>query len=88
MNSEKNLLQSQLYDTARVKILKLARYKTQGQISNQDTQKSSKQSFGKLGEFHLEKALNFISFSPQKSSKDEVIFYTKALKIVGMDSKD
>ena len=88
MNSKKKYLQSQSYDTPRVKILKLDRFETQCQKSNQDTQESSKQSFGKLGEFHLEKDLNFISFSPQNYTKDEDIFYTITLRIVGVDAKD
>ena len=61
---------------------------TQWYISNQEAQEISKQSFGKLGEFHLEKVLNFISFSPQDYTKDEDISYSMALGIVEMGAKD
>ena len=71
------------YDTIRVKILKLARFRTWCYISNQDTQESSK-----LGEFHFEKGLNFISFSPWDYTKEDNIFYTQVPILVGMGAKD
>ena len=82
------LLQNPLYDTARVKILKLASYKIKGQMPNWDTLEISNQNLGKLEELHLEKGLDFTPFWTQKSSKDEASFYIRPLKIVGIKAKD